>query len=73
MNDMAIRELKIPGPRFLLGSFGATLSFFKDPIKFLDKAFQHHGRLIGVHTAPMATPPQPGYPGTVFLYGPELI
>ncbi len=70
---MTHQKLKIPGPRSFLGPFGATLSFFQDPIQFLDKAFQNHGQIIGVHTAPMATPPQPGYPGTVFLYGPELI
>jgi cytochrome P450 len=65
--------LNIPGPRYLSGPFGATLRFFKDPIRFLDRAFKNHGEIIGVRTAPMATPPQPGYPGTVFLYGPALI
>lgn len=70
---MSKQRITIPGPRSVLGPFGATLSFFKDPIQFLNKAFENHGYLVGVHTAPMATPPQPGYPGTVFLYGPELI
>lgn len=73
LGEMTNQKVKIPGPGSFLGPFGATLSFFKDPIQFLNKAFNSHGRLIGVQTAPMATPPQPGYPGTVFLYGPELI
>lgn len=66
-------KLEIPGPRSMFGPLGMTYLFFKDPIKFLDKSFKKYGNLIGVHTAPMATPPKPGYPGTVFLYGHELI
>ena len=66
---MASQKLNIPGPKSLIGPFGPTFSFFKNPIHFLNKAFQHHGQLIGVNSLPMATPPQPGYPGVrVFIW-----
>ncbi len=63
----------IPGPRSFLGPYRAAFSFFNDPIGYLDTLFEEYGNLVGVKTPPMATPPNPNYPGTVFLYGPELI
>jgi cytochrome P450 len=63
----------IPGPRALLGPYRAAISFFNDPIGYLDNLFAKYGRLVWVKTPAMATPPNPNYPGTVFLYGPELI
>lgn len=63
----------IPGPRPLLGPYSAALSFFNDPISYLTPLFEQYGNLFQVKTPPMATPPNPDYPGTVFLYGPELI
>jgi cytochrome P450 len=63
----------IPGPRPFFGPYSAALSFFNDPIGFLDALFREYGKLIWIKTPPMATPPNPNYPGTVFLYGPELL
>lgn len=63
----------IPGPHSFLGSYRAAISFFNDPIGYLDTLFEGYGKLVWVKTPPMATPPNPNYPGTVFLYGPELI
>jgi cytochrome P450 len=63
----------VPGPRRLFGPYRAALSFFNDRIKYLDTLFEEHGNLVWVNTPPMATPPNPNHPGTVFLYGPELI
>jgi cytochrome P450 len=63
----------IPGPQLFLGPYHAAISFFNDPIGYLDPLFAKYGKLVWVKTPPMATPPNPNYPGTVFLYGPELI
>ena len=63
----------IPGPQSFLGPYRAAISFFNDPIGYLDTLFGEYGKLVWVKTPPMATPPNPNYPGTVFLYGPELI
>lgn len=63
----------IPGPRSFLGPYRAAIAFFNDPIGYLDKLFANYGKLVWVKTPPMATPPNPSYPGTVFLYGPELM
>src|SRR5215216_7828375 len=63
----------IPGPQLFLGPYRAAISFFNDPIGYLDPLFAKYGKLVWVKTPPMATPPNPNYPGTVFLYGPELI
>lgn len=64
---------EIPGPNQILGSYRAAISFFNDPIGYLDDLFAHFGNLVQVKTPPMATPPNPDYPGTIFLYGPDLI
>lgn len=63
----------IPGPRQFLGPYRAAISFFNDPIGYLDALFKEYGKLVWVKTPPMATPPNPNYPGTVFLYGPDLM
>jgi cytochrome P450 len=63
----------IPGPRQFLGPLRAAISFFKDPIGYLDVLFGQYGTLVWVKTPPMATPPNPNFPGTVFLYGPTLM
>jgi hypothetical protein len=63
----------IPGPHQFLGPLRAAISFFKDPIGYLDTLFDQYGKLVWVKTLAMATPPNRNYPGTVFLYGPELI
>jgi cytochrome P450 len=63
----------IPGPRSFLGPYRAAIAFFNDPLGYLDNLFAKYGNLVWVKTPPMATPPNPNYPGTVFLYGPELI
>jgi len=67
------RVRAIPGPRPFFGPFSAALSFFNDPIAYLDDLFGKYGHLVWVKTPPMATPPNRAYPGTVFLYGPEMI
>lgn len=63
----------MPGPRLFLGAYRAAISFFNDPIGYLDDLFEKYGKLVGVKTPPMGTPPNRNYPGTVFLYGPELL
>lgn len=63
----------IPGPHALFGRYRAAFSFFNDPIGYLDALFGRYGDLVWVTTPPMATPPNPHYPGTLFLYGPDLL
>jgi cytochrome P450 len=63
----------IPGPHPFFGPYSAALSFFNDPIGYLDKLFVEYGNLVWVKTPPMATPRNRNHPGTVFLYGPDLI
>jgi cytochrome P450 len=73
---VAIQERSIqaiPGPHQFLGPVRAAFSFFKDPIGYLDDLFDEFGKLVWIKTPPMATPPNPNFPGTVFLYGPDLI
>ena len=63
----------MPGPHPFFGAYSAALSFFNDPIGYLDKLFGEYGNLVWVKTPRMATPPSRNHPGTVFLYGPDLI
>jgi cytochrome P450 len=63
----------IPGPHPFFGPYSAALSFFNDPIGYLDKLFVEYGNLVWVKTPPMATQRNRNHPGTVFLYGPDLI
>lgn len=63
----------IRGPQPLFGPYRAAFSFFRDPIGYLDALFRQYGNPVWVKTPPMATPPNSGYPGTLFLYGPDLL
>jgi cytochrome P450 len=69
----ADKHRTIPGPHPLFGPYSAAFSFFNDPIGYLDKLFKGYGNLVWVKTPPMALPPTPSHPGSVFLYGPDLI
>lgn len=55
------------------GRRGAAFGFFRDPIGYLDTLFGTCGRLVLVDTPAMATAPRRDYPGTVYLYGPDLL
>lgn len=70
---MGSQTALVPDTLQLQGGLRAAYAFFRDPIGYLDDLFSQYGRLVVVKTPPMATPPNPHYPGTVYLYGPELI
>jgi cytochrome P450 len=64
---------KIPGPSARFGRFVETALVFNDPIQYFDRYFQRYGRIFVSWTASLTTPPSSNYPGTVCIYGPELI
>ncbi len=72
MNKNTIHR-SMPGPVARFGRFAETLVIFSDPIKYMDKYFKEFGKLFAVPSASMLTPPAPGYPGTVFICGSDLI
>ena len=67
----------IPGPRALpvLGPARELLRFLRDPIAAVGKLFESYGQItalvVGARTRIVSTEPNP--PGTIFLYGPELM
>lgn len=63
----------IPGPTARFGRFAETAKIFSDPIRYVDRNFKKYGRIFGTLTASLTTPPSPGYPGTICIYGPDLI
>jgi cytochrome P450 len=65
--------MQIPGPSPRFGRFVETARIFKDPIQYFDKHFKTFGRIFGVLTQSLTTPPSVSYPGTICIYGPELI
>ena len=70
-SSSGIRSL--PGPGLFPGRSAATLAFFVNPIGHLGRLFEKYGSIVGVRTTSIASPPAPGYPGSVFLYGPDNI
>lgn len=63
----------IPGPRATFGRFAETARIFHDPIQYLDRHFARYGRIFWSYTGSLTTPPSADYPGTICIYGPELI
>jgi cytochrome P450 len=63
----------IPGPTARFGRFVETAKVFNDPIQYFDQHFKKYGRIFGVLTSPLTTPPSSNYPGTICIYGPDLI
>ena len=72
MNETNILSA-IPGPNPRYGKFMETVKIFNDPISYVGKHFEKYGRIFATSTNSLTTPPSSGYPGTVCLYGPELI
>lgn len=66
-------DRSIPGPRARFGPFVETANMFRDPIGYVDRNFAAYGPLFAASTSPLTTPPSPNYPGTLCIYGPELI
>lgn len=63
----------IPGPAARFGRFIEMAKIFSDPIQYFDKHFKKYGCIFGTLTASLTTPPSPNYPGTICIYGPDLI
>lgn len=66
-------QTTVGGPPSRFGRFAETLIFFSDPIGYLDTHFAKYGPIFGLLTATMTTPPAKDYPGTVCIYGPDLL
>src|SRR5450432_3308226 len=70
-------SLTVPGPRALpvLGATVEVLRFLFDPIAVVGRLFREHGPIaalvVGSPTRVVST--EANVPGTVFLYGPELM
>ncbi|HEY4102452.1 MAG TPA: cytochrome P450 [Polyangiaceae bacterium] len=69
--------MSVPGPRALplVGATPELARFLADPIAAIGRLFRLHGPItalaVGARTRVVSTEPNP--PGTLFLYGPELI
>ncbi|MDX1746960.1 MAG: cytochrome P450, partial [Halobacteriales archaeon] len=63
----------IPGPRARLGRFAETVKIFNDPIGYVGRRFERYGPIFRTPTTTLTTPPSRSYPGTICVYGPELI
>jgi len=63
----------MPGPSARFGRFVETVKVFSDPIQYVDKNFKAYGPIFRTLTASLTTPPSPNYPGTICIYGPNLI
>jgi cytochrome P450 len=63
----------IPGPNPRFGRFIETVKIFNDPIAYVGKYFNEYGQIFGTLTSSLTTPPSSSYPGTICLYGPDLI
>ena len=63
----------IPGPAAHFGRFVETARAFNDPIQYFGGHFKKYGRIFTVATSPLTTPPSSNYPGTICVYGPDLI
>ncbi|NET07538.1 MAG: cytochrome P450 [Symploca sp. SIO2B6] len=70
-------SLNVPGPRPLpiIGRTVNTISFVKDSIGYTRELFQSYGRVVSLAAGGGTNiySPLPNCPGTVFVYGPELI
>lgn len=70
-------EFRVPGPTPspILGSLGNTLAFGKDPIGYVSPLFDTYGPVVSLAAGGGTNiySPLPNCPGTVFVYGPELV
>jgi cytochrome P450 len=67
------RTTAIPGPRARLGRFAETARIFNDPVAYVGRNFEKYGPIFRTPTNALTTPPSSAYPGTICIYGPELI
>ena len=76
MMSPSATPLRVPGPRALpvLGATAQLVRFLIDPLAFVGQLFREYGPIaalvVGSPTRLVST--EPGVPGTLFLYGPEL-
>ncbi|MGB7445395.1 MAG: cytochrome P450 [Coleofasciculaceae cyanobacterium] len=70
-------EFRVPGPSSspILGALGNTLGFGKDPIGYVSPLFDTYGPVVSLAAGGGTNiySPLPNCPGTVFVYGPELV
>lgn len=64
---------KIPGPPARFGRFAETVKVFNDPIRYFDEHFKTYGPIFVAWTTSLTTPPSRDYPGTICIFGPNLI
>ncbi len=66
--------LTVPGPRAasIIGPRGNLLQFFRDPIRFMDQAFQRFGPIVTLVEGGRVGFSQRGGPGIVLVHGPRL-
>jgi cytochrome P450 len=70
-------SLNVPGPASLpiLGPFIHTFRFAKDSVGYTQKLFQSYGSVVSLGRGGGTNlySPLPNCPGTVFVYGPEMV
>ena len=68
-------RLSVPGPRRILGGVGNAARYVKDPVGHLSVLFRAYGPIVSLARGggTRIVSPDPDCPGSVAVYGPELV
>jgi cytochrome P450 len=69
------QRLSVPGPPRLLGGLGNAARYVRDPVGHLSLLFRRYGPVVALARGggTRVVSPFPHCPGSVFVYGPELV